>query len=167
MSVETLSQLTTQLWFLHTPPEQQELIRVSLYLYQRESESKVVLSDYSFIVYPMAKAYEGFLKQYLYDLQLINQSTFEGKRFRIGRALNPDVHFNQRDEFWLYDDLERQCGAEFAKKIWVTWLECRNQIFHFFPRQYKPLSLTDAAEKLELLASSMADAYHCQLDNLK
>lgn len=165
MSVILLPTIAQEDWFKVLPEQQRQLIVISYQLYQRESESTQPLTDYGFVVFSMAKAYEGFIKQYLYDLQLISRKTFEGKRFRIGRSINPDVHFNQQDEYWLYDDLERMCGNEVALKIWDTWLECRNQVFHYFPRVVKPISLEAAAVKLQLMADAMASAYQCQLDN--
>ena len=48
------------------------------------------VSDYSYLVFPFAKAYEGFLKKLLLDLQLIKESEYHGDRIRIGRVLNPN-----------------------------------------------------------------------------
>lgn len=151
-------------WFEQLEQDQKDLIKLSEYLYQRESMSLVQLSDYAFVVFPISKAYEGFLKQYLFNLQLISQHTFESKRFRIGRAMNPDVRESQRDDFWLYDDLEHLCGKEVSHELWNTWLLCRNRIMHFFPLETHRIPLNDAAEKLEMVLMAMDTAHQCRLD---
>ncbi len=145
----------------------QQLVELSYTLLYREKNSTEKFPDYSFIVFPAAKAYEGFLKIYLFDLQLISERTFEGKRLRIGRTLNPDVHVNQRDEYWLYDDLERLCSKELAQELWETWLQCRNKVFHFFPKDVSPLSLLQAEENLDRLQGAMTKALECRADHLR
>lgn len=151
-------------WFHQLHKDQQELIRLSIVLYEREQQMSSTLSDYSFIIFPIAKAYEGFLKHYLYDLGLISHKTFEGKRFRIGRALNPDIRESQRDEFWLFDDVAQLCGPSTARSLWETWLECRNRVFHYFPDRNVHLTLTAVESHLQLLDDTISDAYQCQVD---
>ncbi len=123
------------------------------------------ISDYAFIVFPIAKAYEGFLKEFLYALELIDQRTFEGKRFRIGRALNPDINENQRDEWWLYDDVSRLCGDALASTLWNAWLECRNRVFHYYPMTVTALSLTQAHACIVELSQAIESAVACQTEN--
>lgn len=166
MPAKELPSIFEEDWFIALPPRQQELLQVTYQLYEREAADPDQLADYGFIVFSAAKAYEGFIKQYLYDLQLISKRTFEGRRFRIGRAINPDVHNNQRDEYWLYDDLERMCGKAVAQQMWETWLECRNQVFHYFPLKYAPVTLQAAGSKVAMVIETMQQAYQCQLENL-
>jgi len=154
-----------QPWFDQLSPWQKELVQISLELYEREERMNSAFSDYSFILFPAAKAYEGFLKQYLFDFGLINAVTYADKRFRIGRALNPDVNPMKRDEWWLFDDVKKLCGPEIAKAIWQTWLECRNQVFHYFPHNERRLTLSEAASKFSMVLSTMEQATHCQLKN--
>lgn len=144
-------------------PEVRDLLVLSQDLAQRELRLRSHWPDYSFLVFPAAKAYEGFLKQYLYDLGLIQETQFRGKNFRIGRALNPDVPAHQRDQWWLFDDVAQRCGPAIARQLWNTWLECRNQVFHFFPHEVKPLTLSKALEKLALVESAIHLAQTCQL----
>lgn len=152
-------------WFSFLNDRHKSLVRTAVSLYEREFELKSDLEDYSFIVFPMSKAYEGFLKRSFYDLKLIDKKTFEGKRFRIGKALNPDVHEDQRDKYWLFDDLEKICGAEMARELWETWLECRNRVFHFFVNDNNTVSLEDAGNKLLKLNNAMKYLVECQIDS--
>jgi hypothetical protein len=157
-----------QVWLEHIESWQQELVELSYSLLAREQELSAhaeykPLSDYAFIVFPMAKGYEGFLKQYLLDQKLIDMPTYQSRRFRIGRALNPDVPQNQRDTFWLYDDVAHLCGEEVAKELWQVWLECRNHLFHYFPNQEYSVTLHQAAEHLDIMSHAMTAAYECSL----
>ncbi len=148
-------------WFEYLEDSQKELVLLSRELLKREQTTKTAFSDYGFVVFPMSKAYEGFLKQYFYDLALIDTPTFEGRRFRIGRALNPDIRRSQRDEFWLYDDLEHLCGAALAHELWETWLECRNRVFHFFPVGEQVVTLERAEHMVDRLSSAFSAAVMC------
>lgn len=153
----------TKGWFLSLEPTQQIMVKQTLELYDRELRLDSNLHDYSFLVFPMSKAYEGFLKKYLLDMDLITQSVYEGKRFRIGRALNPDVYHDQRDKYWLYDDLSQACGEELARQLWETWLQCRNRVFHYFPLHQNVLDLDTAEEYLLILMTTMEKAFYCKV----
>lgn len=152
-------------WFKVLSEEQQRLIMVSVQLYEREySQPEHTFADYSFVVFPMSKAYEGFLKDRLYELHLIKKSSYEGRRFRIGKALNPDISENAKDEYWLYDDLAKMCGQEMARELWDSWLVCRNQVFHYFPTQTNAITLETAGKYLLKLGLSMKSFFECRKD---
>lgn len=157
--LETLEQYPV---FMYLDSWQQQLVRLAMTLYRREQATNTHFLDYSFIVFPMAKAYEGFLKQYLLDLDLITNDTFQSKRFRIGRAMNPDVRPSQRDDLWLYDDLAEACGPQLARELWNTWLTCRNRVFHYFPDRESGLSLDQAGQYLRMQFDAMEKAFSCQ-----
>lgn len=141
-------------WFQYLDPWQKNLVKTSFHLSEQFNNDNYI-NDFSFVVFPMAKAYEGFLKKILLDLQLINHKVYYGRRFRIGRALNPDVSPNQRDQWWLFDDLSRIFNQDLAREIWQTWLECRNHVFHFFPNGEKVLSLGEATACLNKMQEVM------------
>ncbi len=150
-------------WFLYLEPLQQKLVKHALELYRRELTLDSNLPDYSFLVFTLSKAYEGFLKKYLRDLELISVKVYEGRKFRIGRALNPDVHTNHRDQYWLYDDLAQVCGPELARQLWETWLQCRNRVFHYFPNDPNIIDLETAEKFLLMLISAMEKAVACKI----
>lgn len=152
----------SETWFQYLSTFQQQLFKVSVGLIDRETASSSQLPDHSYVVFSAAKAYEGFLKQYFYDLELIDEKTYKGRRFRIGRAINPDVRTDHRDEYWLYDDVSVSCGEGVARELWETWLLCRNRVFHYFPEKTEPLSLSTAEEYIEKLADAMQSAIECQ-----
>jgi len=142
-------------WFQYLSPWQQDLVNTSFILSEKLFDDPEI-KDFSFIVFPMAKAYEGFLKKMLVDLGLITKRTYESRRFRIGRALNPDIRSNQRDAWWLYDDVARELGEDVAREVWETWLKCRNHIFHFFPGGEKHTNFAKALDCLERMQSVIA-----------
>lgn len=161
---QPLSQVLFSPLYRSLPKELQELVRLSVALYTRERRQGLQFSDYSFIVFPMAKAYEGFLKQYLFQLRLLTVEEYQDHRFRIGRALNPDLRNHQRDEQWLYDDIVRLCSLDLGRRLWDTWLQCRNRVFHYFPAATQRLTLERAGEYVLLMVTVMTEAHQCQVD---
>lgn len=142
-------------WFGLLEKEAQDLVAQSYELYDREERLKSSLHDYSFVVFPMAKAYEGFLKQFLYKVGFIDRAQYEHRQFRIGRSLNPDVSFRHKDEYWLYDDVAGLCGEQTARALWDTWIDARNHLFHYFPDTRYSVDLKQAKELLERMGQMM------------
>ncbi len=157
--MNSYNQIKTTPWFSQLSEQQQLLVQTSLMLLEQAKNNQ--LPDYSYLIFPIAKAYEGFLKNFLLSLNLIDQQTFQSRRFRIGRSLNPDVSPRYRDGDWLFDDLEQVCGQDLARSLWETWLECRNRVFHFFPSEYRPLELATAQRRIEQLLLAMQQAVGC------
>ncbi len=153
--------ITQEHWFEKIPDRSKNMLVLALNLFEREVAQETNFDDYSYVVFPAAKAYEGFLKHYFFTQGLITKRTYEGRRFRIGRALNPDMHPNGRDEYWLFDDVSSRCGAKVARELWDTWLNCRNQVFHFFPNKESKLSLGQARQKLEKVLSAVRMLIMC------
>ncbi|MBU0570351.1 hypothetical protein KKB40_06290, partial [Patescibacteria group bacterium] len=105
---------------------------------------------YSFVVFPASKAYEGFLKTLFLDMKLISEEEYYGKRFRIGKALNPSLKSRYRERISVYDRLTRQCGGkDLADVLWDTWKTCRNMLFHWFPNERNAVDLDEAIERVE------------------
>ncbi|NCN06982.1 MAG: hypothetical protein GW946_04035 [Candidatus Pacebacteria bacterium] len=166
LTPQVLLEFCNASWSSYLLPDVRTQIGTALKLYEREYGADDAFEDYTFIVFPMAKGYEGFLKQYFYDLDLITTKVYESRRFRIGRALNPDVYENQRDEWWLFDDISLLCGERTARMLWETWLTCRNRTFHLFPKKTSTLDLISAGKRLETLSHTMKEAVMCQWDEL-
>lgn len=149
-------------WYSFLSEDQQLLVKTAISLYEFVKASGQEFADYSFIVFPMSKAYEGFLKRYLNRTGLLSQEVYEGNRFRIGRALNPDLSDHYQDEDWFYDDIERECGKLIGREMWQTWLTCRNRVFHYFPKKDHFLSLDQAYSHLVMLIESMDHLSSCK-----
>ncbi len=149
-------------WYLFMDDYQQTQVRTAFELMVREQRMHSSFDDYSFLVFPLAKAYEGFLKKFFYTQGLIPYKIFESKNFRIGRVLNPDIYPDRRDEFWLYDSLSFHCGKERAAQVWHVWLTHRNHVFHDFPHHRHFLSLAQASNDLFEITQTMDAMMRCQ-----
>jgi len=126
-----------------------------------------VFHDYSFIVFPAAKAYEGFLKNLFYDLRFIDEEDFFGKRFRVGKALNPQLEKRYRDAESVYDRLVDFCqGNELADTLWDTWKEGRNMLFHWFPNERNAISYAEARLRIDKILEAMDMAFEeCKINS--
>jgi hypothetical protein len=155
-----------RVWYQYLTPWQRQLVQVTAKLVKQHADgNQDYLVDYSFLVFSMSKAYEGFLKKFLYDFDLIDKETYEGRLFRIGRALNPDIPKGQRDQHWLYDDVIQLCSERTARDLWQAWLQCRNRIFHFFPKDKGLLTYNQAVQRIRQVDQAMQQAVQCYNHN--
>lgn len=124
---------------------QKGLIEEGLYLLNDvKTHPDINISDYSYLVFPFAKAYEGFLKKLFLDLGFIPQQVYEGDHFRIGKALNPHLEKILRHES-IYDKITYLCGnRDLADELWNVWKKGRNLVFHYFPHNFRALTLAEA-----------------------
>jgi hypothetical protein len=120
--------------------------------------------DFSFVVFPAAKAYEGFLKKMFLDLKFITEEDYFGKHFRIGKSLNPSLPKEiRKDE--VYSKIVKFCGGEkLANNLWETWRISRNLVFHWFPDQKNTVTLDEAEERINMIISAMDESFQeCKL----
>lgn len=157
--------LKKRIWWDYLPEDLQELLRESALLANRVGGWDETFHDYAFIVFPAAKAYEGFLKTLFLDMEFISKDTFYGKRFRVGKALNPSLDKRFRDES-VYDKIVNYCGGrELGDSLWDTWKSCRNLIFHWFPNEKNAISYKEARERVEKIVNTMDLAFkECKID---
>ncbi len=138
-------------WWGYVEQEMRELIKQSNDLIERERAraeggGSAEYKDYSFIVFPAAKAYEGFLKKLFLDMELITRQQYFGEHFRIGRALSPTLPKRYRSG-WVYGKLMNSCGGEeLPMKMWEVWRKGRNRIFHYFPNYHEAITWEQAKE---------------------
>lgn len=98
-------------WWRNLNPDLKELLSQSFFLLDDVSRSERKFNDYSFIVFPAAKAYEGFLKFVFLQKGFITKEDYYGTRFRVGKALNPQLENGYRNES-VYDKIVVTCGGE-------------------------------------------------------
>jgi len=115
------------------------------------------ISDYSFIVASVAKAYEGFVKDFFLKIKVISIEEYEGERFRVGKTLNPSLRYKRFSVFQKLANYHDK-GEELAETLWDAWKFGRNEIFHYFPHNYKSLSRQEAEERIELLLNAIIKA---------
>ena len=143
---------------------QELLIEANLLVERVESWDKE-FHDYSFVVFPAAKAYEGFLKKVFLDLGFISEDEYYGKRFRVGKALNPQLEKRLREKESVYDRIVHFCGGKhLADKMWNTWKTCRNLLFHWFPDEKRAISLPEAKTSINLVIDTIGETFKdCKL----
>lgn len=155
-----------RVWWDYLEEDLQELLKESVLLATKAEAWTQKFHDYSFIVFPAAKAYEGFLKRLLLDLGMIKSEDYYGKRFRIGKALNPSLDRRFRKKEGVYNKIVKYCGGrDLADGLWTTWKECRNKLFHWFPDEKNAVSLQEAKQKVGLILNTMDAAFEeCKTD---
>lgn len=129
----------------------------ALLVEDRKLHPQEKLSDYSYLVFPFAKLYEGFLKQLFLDLGIITDQDYRSDHFRIGKALSPNL-VRRLGERSAYGQVERRFGQMLANRLWQTWKEARNLVFHYFPHNYRALTLAHAEELIGKIQQTMGEA---------
>lgn len=137
-------------------PHQEELLTDTEIILKR-LQIKDDISDYSFLVSPIAKSYEGFLKDFFLKINLISEIEYESDRFRVGKTLNPSLRYKRFSVFQKLANYHER-GEELAEILWDAWKFGRNEIFHYFPSNYKSLTKSEAEERIDLLLRAMIQA---------
>lgn len=152
--------LSKKEWWSYLEEDLNELLMQSFRLYEISSEWPTHFHDYAFIVFPAAKAYEGFLKKFFLDLGVITEADYNGTHFRIGKSLNPDLDMRLRGHDWVYEKLKDICGGEeTARTLWSTWKRSRNTVFHWFPNEAKAISRDEAYDRVLGIVGAIDMAY--------
>jgi hypothetical protein len=110
--------------------------------------------DYSFLVFPFAKAYEGFLKQVFLDIRFISEHDYNSDHFRLGKVLSPNLVYKLGSQS-VYQRVCDTVGKDLAEKIWTTWKIGRNQVFHYFPHNLRSLSYIEAENIIREIIKTM------------
>ena len=151
--------LEQKVWWDYLEEDLQELLLTSAHLSAKATELGEGVHDFSFIVFPAAKAYEGFLKKLFLDKGFITKDDYFGKKFRVGRALNPYLDRQFRYES-VYDKVVTFCGGKaLADKLWETWRQSRNLVFHWFPDEKRALTLTEAEDRYKMVIEAIDAAF--------
>lgn len=112
--------------------------------------------DYSFMVFPFAKGYEGFLKDLFLKIGAIGEQQYHSDHWRVGKALNPQLEKDRWHMDSVYDRLAQYCGGtSLPETLWSAWKRGRNQVFHYFPQNYKTLSRLEAMEIIGQIKAAM------------
>lgn len=140
---------------MYLPEPQKDLIRQGYHLLEHvNNDRSEKFDDYSFLVFPFAKAYEGFLKEIFLDAGLISRKDYLSKHFRIGRVMSPNLRHKLKSES-VYEQICDHLGCKLADRIWDTWKNGRNQVFHYFPENLQSLSLREAEDIIDQIMTTM------------
>lgn len=115
------------------------------------------ISDFSFMVFPFAKAYEGFLKKLFLDIGMIRPDEYYGDDIRIGRILNPGYLAEKGNIFAKFCEGAPDKKA-LTQRLWDAWKQGRNSVFHYFPHNFKKLDFEEAMNLTRGFVNAMEDA---------
>lgn len=136
---------------------QKDYLTDSFYLLDHLKTHPVVLNDYSFILFGVAKCFEGFLKKLFLKKNYINEDQFLSTRYRIGKVLNPALEQKFREES-VYDNIRNETGNNnLANSLWETWKFNRNRVFHYFPNKIDYLTIEECERKINNTVSVMEE----------
>ncbi|MBL7036624.1 hypothetical protein ISR94_02125 [Candidatus Microgenomates bacterium] len=155
--------LEKRIWWDYAEEDLRELLEASIFLLNTVrswggdlSGGKEEFHDYSFCVFPAAKAYEGYLKKVFLDMGFINEKAYFGKHFRIGKALNPALEKKYRGKDNVYDQIVKYCGGkDLADTLWEAWRKGRNLITHWFPNEKNAITFSQAQDRVNMILSAM------------
>ncbi len=164
--MEAIDELRQKVWWDYLGIDLQKLFLTSHFLFSVVQGwgadlpgGKHQFHDFSFVVFPAAKAYEGFLKKLFLELNFITEDDYYGKHFRIGKALNPSLSKEIMRE-GVYDKIVKYCGGkELADILWETWKESRNLIFHWFPNEKNTITLREAGDRLAMITHAIDQSF--------
>lgn len=145
------------LWQYMSPTQQQLALDGQLLIEDRERHPSEHLSDYSYLVFPFAKLYEGFLKELFRDLDIISEREYMSTHFRLGKVLSPNL-IRRLGSRSAYNIVSKRYSLQLADTLWNTWKQGRNLVFHYFPHNFRKLTIEDAKRIVDMILVSMAQA---------
>ncbi len=114
--------------------------------------------DYSFLVFPFSKAYEGFLKQLFRDIKFITHLDYISDHLRLGKLLSPQLA-DRLGERSLYVKIRDKSSEQLANNIWQTWKVARNEVFHYYPHNNKALQYESVQLIVNTILQVMQESY--------
>lgn len=146
----------SQLWNFFSPQERMLYEDGMFLLMDSKRHTSEEPTDYSYIVFPFAKLYEGFLKDLFLKLGIISERDYRSDHFRIGKVLSPNLirRLGTRSAF---GQLESRYGYELPNLLWHAWKQGRNLVFHYFPHNYRVLTRDEAEQSIRLLIEAMEE----------
>lgn len=145
----------TELW-AYLSDGQRQLALDGMELCKERHDIPARISDYSYLVFPMAKLYEGFLKQLFLDLSIISDTDYTSDHYRIGKALSPNL-VRRLGKHSAYREMRDRFGADLADQMWYAWKEGRNMVFHYYPHNFRALTHEQAEAKNQILVTTMEE----------
>jgi len=156
--IKTLVFKTSDFWF-YLSQNQKDLINEGLYLMNDVIKNHAYhFKDYSFLVFPFAKAYEGFLKQLFRDVKFISHLDYISDHLRLGKLMSPNL-VKKLGERSLYKKIKDKASQDLADKIWNAWKIGRNQVFHYYPHNLKALTFSQAENIIDNILLVMEESY--------
>lgn len=112
------------------------------------------INDYSFLVAPAAKCYEGYLKDFFLKIGVMSQTEYKGERYRVGKTLNPSLRYTKYSVYRKLTDIHEK-GEGLAEILWDAWKYGRNEIFHYFPHNLKKITREEAEDRIDSILEAI------------
>ncbi|MCS7093166.1 MAG: hypothetical protein NZL96_01905 [Patescibacteria group bacterium] len=145
---------TSDFWFYLSKP-QRDLINEGIYLMNEViKDCAYHFHDYSFLVFPFSKAFEGFLKQLFKDAKFISHLDYISDHLRLGKLMSPNL-VTKLGERSLYKKMTDRLGDKIANQVWECWRVGRNQVFHYYPHNLKALTFSQAQKIVDQILKTM------------
>lgn len=159
---------SSQLWNYLTPEMKDLAIEGDKLLNSCLLKSEDGMQDYSYLVFPWGKLYEGFLKKIFLDLNLITPEDYFGNEVRIGKLLSSGQGNKPPHRLSLIKELSssKVFGESLTKVMRMVWRNSRNTVFHFFPNNVYKLDLETAKKRISEVVKCM-DLVVNRLNSLK
>lgn len=145
------------LWQYMSPDQRSLASDGEFLVHQSTNDGNPEPTDYSYLVFPFAKMFEGFLKQWLRDLGIITEEDYRSEHFRLGKALSPTLA-NRLGPRSAYAQIQARYSKDLATRLWHTWKEARNLVFHYFPHNYRALSREQSLQLIQKITEAMEQA---------
>lgn len=117
----------------------------------------VQVKDFSYLVFPWGKLYEGFLKKVFLDLNFITSEDYYGNEVRIGKLLSTGMGNKPPHRLSIITQLSssKTFGENLTKVMRGVWKNSRNSVFHFFPDNVYKLDLETAKKRIDEVVKCM------------
>ncbi|MEO6508845.1 MAG: hypothetical protein ABIO02_02735 [Patescibacteria group bacterium] len=145
-------------WLYLSKPQQDLILEGDYLLNNIIKQSPYSFQDYSFLVFPYAKAYEGYLKMVFFDAGFISHLDYISDHLRLGKLMSPNIA-ERLGERSLYFKIKKHVNVELADMVWDGWRLGRNEIFHYFPHNLRSISFTQAEAIISQLLRTMEQTY--------
>lgn len=113
------------------------------------------ISDYSFALLPLVKAYEGILKKILIRIDLVREEDL-----KVNPHLTVNRFFNAENNKEIINKLkDRVRDKTIPMVIFSTYHDCRNRFLHYDPYAANKLTKEDAETSTSRILDSIKKAY--------
>jgi hypothetical protein len=108
------------------------------------------IKDFSYLVFPWGKLYEGFLKKIFLDLGFITSEDYYGNDIRIGKLLSTGGRNIPPHRLSIVKELSstKVFGENLTKIMRGVWKNSRNLVFHFFPDNFYKIDLVTSRKRI-------------------
>jgi hypothetical protein len=139
------------LWEYLTPEMKQLAIEGERLLSTCTLQGDTDIVDFSYLVFPWGKLYEGFLKKMFLDLKFIVPEDYYGNEIRVGKLLSSGFGTKPPHRLSIIKELSsaKVFGENLTKVMKAVWKNSRNMVFHFFPNNVYSIDLPNAKKRIE------------------